>query len=272
MSDSRFRELTVEVDNSNHEVIKIEDVQDIKSQEFIQNQKLALQGHAMAQQNLGVFYYRGDGVPKDHKESLKYFKQAAEQGLAVSQYNVGCLYIDANDYKQGAFWFEKAAKQGHASAQGNLALILMTDNMGVDTDILKAIEWYQIAARQGHARSKRTLLRLANDKNMFNLLKTVIKDKLITEWPLNTANYSAENREIIHSILRLNAAEGKSKLKDVLIQAKLRSRSISRAQTTHVEELIGFYAAGLFKPKDRPKSQQQDQQSVANKTNPTMQR
>ncbi|GHT32760.1 hypothetical protein AGMMS49592_0010 [Endomicrobiia bacterium] len=42
--------------------------------------KKAEQGFAEAQYNLGVMYYKGEGVKQDYKEAIKWFKKAAEQG------------------------------------------------------------------------------------------------------------------------------------------------------------------------------------------------
>jgi len=43
---------------------------------------LAEQGLPLAQYNLGVMYYNGQGVPKDYAEAAKWYRKAAEQGLA----------------------------------------------------------------------------------------------------------------------------------------------------------------------------------------------
>ena len=36
----------------------------------------------MAQYNLGVCYYNGDGVAQSYAEAVKWFRKAAEQGYA----------------------------------------------------------------------------------------------------------------------------------------------------------------------------------------------
>ena len=48
---------------------------------------LAEQGNAFAQAqfNLGVMNFKGDGVPQDYKEAVKWWRLAAEQGLARAQ-------------------------------------------------------------------------------------------------------------------------------------------------------------------------------------------
>ena len=51
--------------------------------------KAAEQGHAAAQNNLGLIYGKGRGVPQDDAEAVKWFRKAAEQGYAPAHYNLG---------------------------------------------------------------------------------------------------------------------------------------------------------------------------------------
>ena len=44
------------------------------------------------QYNLGVMYNEGEGVPLDDKESVKWYRLAAEQGDAQAQSNLGVMY------------------------------------------------------------------------------------------------------------------------------------------------------------------------------------
>ena len=50
-------------------------------------QVLAEQGNAPAQYNLGLMYARGEGVPQDYTEAVKWFRLAAEQGNAKAKKN-----------------------------------------------------------------------------------------------------------------------------------------------------------------------------------------
>ena len=52
----------------------------IYKQTFEKYQKLAMQGDASAQNNLGVMYDKGEGVVKNYKEAFKWYKKAAVQG------------------------------------------------------------------------------------------------------------------------------------------------------------------------------------------------
>src|SRR5690606_10451302 len=48
---------------------------------------LALAGDSVAQYNLGSLYYRGQGVPQNHVEAARWYRRAADQGLAEAQYD-----------------------------------------------------------------------------------------------------------------------------------------------------------------------------------------
>jgi TPR repeat protein len=54
--------------------------------------KAADQGLANAQSNLGNRYATGTGVAKDEVEAVKWFRKAADQGYAAAQYNLGTSY------------------------------------------------------------------------------------------------------------------------------------------------------------------------------------
>lgn len=81
----------------------------------------AEQGNVDAQYNLGIMYYHGEGVPKNHDEALHWFHLAAEQNDADAQYNLGFMYGKGEgtkkDQRQSLEWFQKAAAQGHAGAR-----------------------------------------------------------------------------------------------------------------------------------------------------------
>ncbi len=56
---------------------------------FMEAEQAAEQGDAKAQFNLGVMYSDGRGVPQNDAEAVKWFRLAAEQGDASAQYNLG---------------------------------------------------------------------------------------------------------------------------------------------------------------------------------------
>ena len=114
----------------------------------------AKQGDADEQNNLGLMYVKGNGVPQDYTEAAKWFRKAAEQGLARAQYNLGIIYQIGNgvpqDYAEAIKWYLKAAEQGHADAQNNLGFMYQNGE-GVTQDYAKTVKWWLKAAEQGHA-------------------------------------------------------------------------------------------------------------------------
>ena len=80
----------------------------------------AEQGHAEAQNNLGVIYANGRGVPRDDAEAVKWYRKAGEQGNAVAQFNLGVSYKTGwgvpQDYVSAHMWLNLAAAAGYETA------------------------------------------------------------------------------------------------------------------------------------------------------------
>ena len=115
-------------------------------------QKAALQGEASAQNNLGAMYANGEGVPKDAAKAVEWYQKAAVQGNAIAQHNLGVRYANGEgvpkDAAKAVEWIQKAAVQGEASAQSNLGLGY-ANGAGVAKDIVLAYAWFNIAAAGG---------------------------------------------------------------------------------------------------------------------------
>jgi TPR repeat protein len=127
---------------------------------FQATMKKAEQGNAEAQYNLGLNYFHGHGVSRDHEEAVKWYRKAAEQGHARAQDNLGSCYAKGEgvlrDHKEAAKWFRTAAEQGDADAQNNLGGCY-AEGKGVPQDFEEAVKWYRKAAEQGHARAQYNL-------------------------------------------------------------------------------------------------------------------
>jgi TPR repeat protein len=65
-------------------------------------------------------YYRGQGVPRGFREAAQWFTQAAEQGNAKAQFNMGVTYYDGQgvlqDYVEAYKWALLASMNGSAQA------------------------------------------------------------------------------------------------------------------------------------------------------------
>ena len=84
---------------------------------------LAKQGVASAQNNLGVMYSKGHGVPQDHKKAVKWYRLSAEQGNANAHGNLGIVYFAGQgvpqDYAIAHMWWSIAVSKGNKSAKEN---------------------------------------------------------------------------------------------------------------------------------------------------------
>ncbi len=82
----------------------------------------------MAQNNLGVMYDNGQGVPQDYKKAVEWYARAADQGHAMGQANLGVMYANGQgvpqDYVQAYKWFNISATQGNEMARKNREIVL----------------------------------------------------------------------------------------------------------------------------------------------------
>ena len=84
--------------------------------DFNQMQRLANQGDATAQHNLGVMYTKGSGVRQDYAKAAQWYEKAANQGFAFAQSNLGTMYYEGKGVRQNMAtakeWFGKACDNG----------------------------------------------------------------------------------------------------------------------------------------------------------------
>jgi TPR repeat protein len=88
-------------------------------------------------------------VQQNYAEAARWYRKAAEQGVARSQFNLGLIYDNGRgvpqDYAEAARWYLKAAKQGEAGAQFNLGLMYEYGH-GVARNHVQAYRWVSLAA------------------------------------------------------------------------------------------------------------------------------
>ena len=104
----------------------------------------ALNGDPEAQFDLGVTYDRGDGVPRDATQALKWYQEATDHGLPKSQYTLGAKYGLGRDLPMNKIesfrWIHYAANQGHSPSQW-LTASLYFGSFGVHRDNVEAYKW-----------------------------------------------------------------------------------------------------------------------------------
>ena len=125
-------------------------------------QPLAEQGDATAEVCLGDMYGdEGLGVARNPNEALKWYRKAADQGLAAAQAKLGHVYQNGRfvhggipqSYEEARKWYLKAAEQGALDAQDALGDMYLNGE-GVPKDDEEAMKWYRSAADQGYPPSQ----------------------------------------------------------------------------------------------------------------------
>ena len=111
-------------------------------------------GDEGAAHKLGVEYMDGKPwvLPRDYAKALKYHRQAAAAGNALSMFDVGSIYEYGygvpKDIAVAAKWYGYSAQYGLAQGQYNYATMLEAGE-GVAKDEVEAYKFYVLAARGG---------------------------------------------------------------------------------------------------------------------------
>ena len=126
----------------------------LKKNRFLRQVVAAEQGDAVSQFNLGLMYDTGEGVTQDYQEAVRWYRLAAAQGHADAKFNLAVMYANgygvAQDYQEAIRLYQALAERGEADAQTKLGLIY-AEGQGVKQDYQEAVRWYRLAAEKGDA-------------------------------------------------------------------------------------------------------------------------
>jgi TPR repeat protein len=97
-------------------------------------------------------YDAGDGVGRDYREAMKWYRLAADNGYAYAMYAIGDMYLAGDgvtkDAEEATAWYQKASDAGDANGHWSLALrYLYGDGIGKDSQ--KAAELAYLALTKG---------------------------------------------------------------------------------------------------------------------------
>jgi hypothetical protein len=126
------------------------EVEEMNRQQFEENRSKAEQGNAVAQYNLGIFYWKGQGVTEDWAEAAKWSRKAAEQGHPAAQAFLADRLLRGygvtikKDEAEAVKWYLRAAEQNYAEAQNSLGYCYLWGK-GVPTNIVEACKWFNLA-------------------------------------------------------------------------------------------------------------------------------
>lgn len=111
-------------------------------------ERLANNGNAVAQNNLGIVYQQGSGVARDLEKAAYWFQKGAENGSAPAMSNLGVAYLKGQGVERNlplaVQWFEKAAAAGEQGGYFNLATLYFR-GVGVTKDYDKAFHYARLA-------------------------------------------------------------------------------------------------------------------------------
>jgi TPR repeat protein len=97
-------------------------------------------------------YFHGDGRPQDYKQSATFYSRASERGVAIADCALGNQYLRGlgvtQDPAKAFSLCHKSAERGVAGAQTDLAQMYLSGT-GVERNSEQAAQWFQKAMDQG---------------------------------------------------------------------------------------------------------------------------
>ena len=101
-------------------------------------------------------YYKGQGVPKDATEAVKWFRPAAEQDHTATKFNLGVCYLYGEgvtkDEVEAYKWISLSAAQGHSDAKKALPTVeggLTTGQISKAQQLVREVKPRKSAAEGG---------------------------------------------------------------------------------------------------------------------------
>lgn len=123
------------------------------AEDFDETLRLAKEGNANAQFNLGVYYTKGTEVPENYEKAFKWYMKSAQQGIVVAQTNLAFMYLKGNgvpeNYNEAFKWFMISAQQGDEDAQNSLGGMYL-EGMGVPENYILSYVWFSMAKTSGN--------------------------------------------------------------------------------------------------------------------------
>ena len=119
--------------------------------------KLAEQGEAEAQNNIGFLYERGLGVLQDYEQAETWYMMASAQGLPSAKHNLAMLtykgHINNKDWRKSVEWLREADEMEFSPSTYMLGVLYMRGE-GIFRDREKAFELFLKAAKLGEVRAQ----------------------------------------------------------------------------------------------------------------------
>jgi TPR repeat protein len=200
--------------------------------DFIGVQQRAAANDPIAQTALAFCYDFGMHVRPDGKEFIRLLTEAAGQGYAPAQYEVGRIYLYGRgvpiDYAKALLWEQKAAEQGDPRAQRDLAFIYER-GFGVTADPAQAAAWNRKAAAQGHPEAQ------------MHLAKALDEGAGVSKNPDEARQWYGKAAKQEHSAAQLELARKYAQLPDCAQAVRWYREAAMHGQTAAMFELGKLY-------------------------------
>ena len=148
----------------------------IQNEDFVNAYRWYFEGDKLDDQEstyqLGLLYYKGEGVKQDFKESYYKFEKAALKGHSQSQFYIGKFHHFGNgsyfgspvkkDYFKALKWYTLSANQNNNKAQNNIGILYYVGDgdstyKGFKVDVKKSLEWFKNAVGNGNVLSYKNI-------------------------------------------------------------------------------------------------------------------
>ena len=148
----------------------------IQNEDFVNAYRWYFEGDKLDDQEstyqLGLLYYKGEGVKQDFKESYYKFEKAALKGHSESQFYIGKFHHFGNgsyfgspvkkDYFKALEWYTLSANQNNNKAQNNIGILYYVGDgdstyKGFKVDVKKSLEWFKNAVGNGNVLSYKNI-------------------------------------------------------------------------------------------------------------------
>lgn len=149
-------------------------------------EEAAHNGSANAQYNLGVLYHQGLGVKKDTARAIQMYRVAASNNHPEALYNLAIAYVEGVGVEYNpqiaSTYFERAADGGIVEAAYNLGLLHENGLLG-ESQPDEAVFWYKIATDKGNQDAATALTDLKKKLSMNDEDVSRLTQKIATTKP-----------------------------------------------------------------------------------------
>ena len=203
-------------------------------------------GDPAAQTLIAELYWSGQGVARDRKKAMEWYRFGAEGGNREAQFALGNALLQGQivklDKQEGRKFLEKAAKAGHVRAAFNLAQ-LITAARPTWAGFKEALPWYEQAAEGGLADAQYAMANIHADAKGINFGD----DKKAFEWLRKAAGGGFDTAQLE---LGVWLANGRGTAKNPQQAYRWMQRAAAQRNVIAQNRLARMYAYGVGTTRD----------------------